>query len=74
MDQPYFFGEILLTVHKGNRAKRQQSQQLDLVMRLAGIEGSTYKEWQNEDPLRHAASVLGLISKRVARQIRNQLY
>lgn len=74
MDQPYFFGEILLTVHNGNRAKQQQSQWLDLVMRLAGIQGSTYKEWQNADPLRHAASVLVLISKRVARQIRNELY
>lgn len=43
MDQSYFFGEILLTVHIRNRAKQKQNHCLDLVMRLAPVQCSTYK-------------------------------
>lgn len=53
MDQPYFFGEIFLTVHNRNCAKQKQSQWLDLVMRLATVQGSIYKEWQNSNSLHH---------------------
>lgn len=56
MDQPYFFGEILLTVHIRNPAKQKQSHCLDFVMRLATVQCSTYKERQNMDLLRHPAS------------------
>lgn len=58
MDQPYFFGEILLTVHIKNRAKQKQSHCLHFIMRLATVQCSTYKEWQSIDVLRHTASFL----------------
>lgn len=58
MDQPYFFGEILLTAHIRNCAKQKQSHCLDFVMRLATVQCSTYKEWQSMGLLRHTASFL----------------